>query len=115
MHGDIAEVLLYDRALSLDETSAVREYLLTKYKEINFEFNKAHQMVAKQQLHTVEDPPPVQVFVPGFMARQLPVELSNINNLQYREDGKLYALAYDGTIYLLSDHSGDGLDDTAEV
>lgn len=114
LHGDIAEVLLYNRALSLDETSAVREYLLTKYKE-TIEISTVDQMVAKQQLHTVEAPPPVQVFVPGFMARQLPVELSNINNLQYREDGKLYALAYDGTIYLLSDHSGDGLEDTAEV
>ena len=114
LHGDIAEVLLYDRALSLEETTAVREYLLAKYEK-TIEISTVDQMVAKQQLHTVEDPPPAQVFVPGFTARQLPVELSNINNLQYREDGKLYALAYDGTIYLLSDLSGDGLEETAEV
>jgi hypothetical protein len=36
--------------------------------------------------------------VPGFSARELPVDLTNVNNVRYRADGKLVALAYDGEI-----------------
>jgi glucose/arabinose dehydrogenase len=45
----------------------------------------------------------------------LPVKLTNRNNLRYRHDGKLVALGYDGTIHLLTDTDGDGLEDKAEV
>jgi putative heme-binding domain-containing protein len=55
------------------------------------------------------------VLVPGFTVRQLPVNLTNINNVQYRADGKLVALAYDGNVYLLSDSDGDGLEDRVEL
>ena len=57
------------------------------------------------------NPPPVQMLVPGFSVRELPVNLTNINNIKYRADGKLVALAYDGDIYLLSDRDGDGLEE----
>ena len=40
---------------------------------------------------------------PGFSTRELPVDLTNVNNVRYRPDGKLVALAYDGNIHLLSD------------
>src|SRR5690606_10189236 len=53
-------------------------------------------------------PPIVQMLVPGFEVQELPVDLTNINNLRYRGDGKLYALGYDGNIWLLSDSTGDG-------
>ena len=56
----------------------------------------------------------MQMLVPGFSARELPVDLTNINNVRYRPDGKLVALAYDGNIYLLSDRDGDGLEETVE-
>ena len=55
------------------------------------------------QLETVKDPPPVQMFVPGFSVRELPLDLTNINNVKYRADGTLVALAYDGKIWLLRD------------
>src|SRR5262249_2859253 len=67
-----------------------------------------------KRLVSVKDPPPVQMLVPGFTARELPVKLTNINNIRYRPDGKLVALGYDGNIHLLSDRDGDGLEETVE-
>ncbi len=63
----------------------------------------------------VVDPPDVQMLVPGFTVRPLPVTLTNINNLRYRNDGKLYALGYNGNVHLLSDSDGDGLEDSASL
>ena len=53
------------------------------------------------------------MLVPGFAVRELPVSLSNINNLRYRPDGTLVALAYNGNVHLLRDTDGDGLEDRA--
>ena len=61
-------------------------------------------------LVSVKDPPPVQVFVPGFTVRELPVNLTNINNVKYRPDGTLVALGYDGNIWLIRGTDGDGTD-----
>ena len=52
---------------------------------------------------------------PGFTVLELPVPLSNLNAVQYRPDGKLFALAYRGPVYVLSDKDGDGLEETADV
>lgn len=68
-----------------------------------------------QSLQTVENPPQVQMLVPGFAVRQLPIELTNINNVRYRHDGTLVALAYNGNVYLLTDTDGDGLEDSAAL
>src|SRR6185295_896161 len=62
---------------------------------------------------TVENPPPIQMLVPGFTVRELPLDLNNINNLVYAPDGRLFALGYDGNIYQLKDTDGDGLEDIA--
>ena len=70
---------------------------------------------ASAQLERVKDPPPVQVFAPGFSVRQLPLDLTNINNVKYRPDGTLVAQAYDGKIWLLRDTDHDGLEDKAEL
>lgn len=59
--------------------------------------------------------PPVQMLVPGFAVRALPLELKAINAVRYRADGKVVALGYDGKVYLLSDSDGDGLEDKAQV
>lgn len=59
--------------------------------------------------------PPVQMLVPGFAVRALPLELPAINAVRYRADGKIVALGYDGKVYLLSDTDGDGLEDKAQI
>ena len=59
--------------------------------------------------------PFVQVLTPGFEVFELPIQLPNLNNLRYRADGKLYALGYNGNVWLLTDTNADGLEDTAQV
>jgi putative heme-binding domain-containing protein len=109
--GAIAEVLVYDHLLTESEAREVREYLSRKYAVLP-EVLAPHAAGGGQPGFRVASPPPVQVLVPGFSVRALPVKLTNINNLKYRHDGKLVALAYDGNIYLLTDHDGDGLEET---
>ncbi len=55
--------------------------------------------------------PLVQMLVPGFTVRELPVKLSNLNNVEYAPDGRLFAAGYDGRLHLLRDTDGDGLED----
>ena len=55
------------------------------------------------------------MLVPGFRVEQLPVDLPNINNLRFAKDGRLFALAYDGHVYVLRDTNGDGLEDEAKL
>ena len=59
--------------------------------------------------------PTVRVLAPGFTVRALPVHLTNVNNLAFAPDGRLFALGYDGRIHLLLDADGDGLEDRAEL
>src|SRR5438128_2685623 len=112
--GDIAEVLLFSRVLKPDEARDIERQLEKKYATLAGEL-AAGRYRAGFLLRPVSDPPPVQVLVPGFTVRELPVQLPNINNVRYRADGKLVALGYNGNIYLLSDRDGDGLEDTAEL
>lgn len=111
--GDIAEVLVFDRALSDAESAQVEAYLQKKHDGASLAL--VHDKVGGKILKLIEHPPAVQMLVPGFSARKLPVDLTNINNVRYREDGKLVAVAYDGNIYLLADTSGDGLEDKATL
>jgi putative heme-binding domain-containing protein len=114
--GDIAEVLLFSRVLTSAETKTVRSYLTAKYARLKEALPGTVKLAASgQPLVPVANPPPVQMFLPGFTVKELPVNLTNINNIRYRPDGKLMALAYDGNVYLLSDSDGDGLEDTVEV
>jgi len=112
--GDIAEVLVYDRLLSDDQRTAVDKYLAAKYEKVG-PLPPPVELPGERRLATVESPPPVQMFVPGFSVRELPVQLTNINNVLYREDGALVALAYDGNVYLLRDSDGDGLEDEVSL
>jgi putative heme-binding domain-containing protein len=112
--GDIAELIVYNRVLTDAERSQVEAFLTAKHG--------ANRTVARIPKPTVGKPligvanaPPLQMFVPGFSVKQLPVDLTNINNVQYRADGKLVALAYNGNVYLLSDTDGDGLEDKVEL
>jgi putative heme-binding domain-containing protein len=63
----------------------------------------------------VTNPPPIQMLMPGFTVRELPLELNNINSFAYAPDGRLLALGYDGNIFELKDTDGDGLPDTATL
>lgn len=105
--GDIMEILVYSRVFGPEETAQVEKYLADKYKAVDTTDRKFVPLVAVSNL------PPVQMLVPGFSVRQLPVQLNNINCVQYRKDGKLVALGYDGNVFLLSDTDGDGLEDKA--
>jgi putative heme-binding domain-containing protein len=110
---DVAEILIFNRALAPAELNSLRKYLDGRYALIKDVLPRDAE--ASTQLVLVKDPPPVQVFPPGFSARELPLDLTNINNLKYRPDGTLVALAYDGKIWLLRDTDHDGLEDKAEL
>ena len=58
---------------------------------------------------------PVTMLVPGFVVRELPVGLTNLTSLEYAEDGRLWALGYDGRVHVLTDSDGDGVEDTAKT
>ncbi|MCP4858190.1 MAG: hypothetical protein GY903_27220 [Fuerstiella sp.] len=119
LHGDIAEIVLFSRVLNDQETRSVRSYLNEKYKELRKALPRELKLATANEnvepLVTVADPPLAQMLVPGFVVRTLPVDLTNLNNLRYRADGKLYALGYNGNVSLLSDTDGDGLEDSARA
>ena len=58
--------------------------------------------------------PVVRMLVPGFTVQELPIKLSNQNNLRFAPDGSLTTLGYDGRIWRLRDSDGDGLEDRPE-
>jgi len=108
LDGDLAEVLVYSRVLTGAERIQVEKYLAAK--------NTARDLGGRKPAppETVSNMPPVQVLLPGFRVEELPVKLSNINNVKYRPDGKLFALGYDGQIWILTDTNDDGLEDKAD-
>jgi putative heme-binding domain-containing protein len=113
--GDIAEVLLFRRAMKAEESKQVESYLRAKYAKLEQALLSGTGGTSGHLLRPIADPPLVQMLVPGFTVRELPLGLPNINNVRYRHDGKLVALGYNGNVYLLSDKDGDGLEDTAEL
>ncbi|MGA0039188.1 MAG: ThuA domain-containing protein [Pirellulales bacterium] len=113
--GDVAEVLLFDRVLLADEATAVRERLLARHAALA-ESLRETPLAARDggvPLELVKNPPLIQMLVPGFEVREIPVQLANVNNVRFREDGALVALGYGGDIHVLRDTDGDGLEDTA--
>ncbi|HAV62169.1 MAG TPA: hypothetical protein DCY13_07365 [Verrucomicrobiales bacterium] len=108
--GDIAEVLVFARTLSDPERAEVEGYLSAKHASLLEPTSTTNG--GFDPLAPVLKPPAVQMLLPGFEPRELPVKLPNINGVKYRLDGKLVALGYNGKIYLLSDTDRDGLEDT---
>ncbi len=111
--GDIAEILVYGRALPDSERVEVERYLTNKYAQLLTASGAADG--GFDPLDPVITPPAVQVFLAGFVSREVPVKLPNVNGVKYRPDGKLMALGYNGNIYLLSDSDQDGLEDKVEL
>jgi putative heme-binding domain-containing protein len=114
IEADFAEVLIYDRVLSDEERTKVETYLAAKHAALSKKkLPRLPPEHGGRRLVSVESPA-LQMLLPGFTAYQLPVDLPNINNLKYRQDGKLVALGYNGDVYLLSDTNDDGLEDKVE-
>jgi putative heme-binding domain-containing protein len=57
--------------------------------------------------------PPIRMLIPGFTARELPLNLNNINSLVCAPDGRIFALGYDGNVFQLRDSTGGGVEDSA--
>jgi putative heme-binding domain-containing protein len=106
--GRIAEILIFERALRDDELRAVEGYLRGKH-EAKPGGPGVAALVGRPAVPA--DAPFVQMLVPGFVVRELPVELTNINNVAFAPDGRLFAAGYDGRLHLLRDTDGDGLED----
>ncbi len=113
LDGDILQILVYDRVLDEAERQEVDGYLAAHLGGKSA-IKRPRRQGGGKPLVSVPNPPPVQVLAPGFSVRELPVGLTNINNVKYRADGKLVALSYAGDIYLLSDQDGDGVEEKVE-
>ncbi len=57
----------------------------------------------------------IQMLVPGFTVRELPVKLTSLNNIEFAADGRLFAGGYDGRFHVLRDTDGDGLEDRVDT
>ena len=115
--GDIAELLIYDRVLTKEQTKSVREYLNAKYAKLAEDLPRELKLSISSgvSLLKAENPPAIQMLQPGFSVREIPAELTNVNNVRYRADGKLVTLGYNGDIHLVSDTNGDGIEDKVEL
>ncbi len=112
---DIAEVLLYNRVLDEADRKSVRDYLAAKHEKLAEALPQQLKLTPGVALVKAENPPPIQMLVPGFSVREIPIELTNVNNVRFREDGQLMTLGYNGDLHLLRDTDGDGVEDKAEL
>lgn len=109
--GDVAAVLVYDRALNDAEREKVEAWLFARTAALN----ALAAGSTGHALEVVKDPPPVQMLVPGFSVEEMPLKLTNLTSIRYRHDGALVALGYDGRIHLLTDTDGDGMEDKDSI
>jgi putative heme-binding domain-containing protein len=114
LDGDIAEVLVFSRVLPQAERQAVEKYLEEKHAPLHA-LALGPQPGGVRLLEVVPNPPAIQMLVPGFSWRELPLELKNLTSIKYRSDGKCYGLGYNGQIWLLADTDGDGAPDKADL
>lgn len=112
---DIAELIIYGAALNESDAKAVREYLTKKHAGMAASMPPDDFSPVVKRLEPVKNPPPVQMLVPGFEVSELPLDLTNINNVRCRPDGTIVAVAYNGNVWLLRDKDKDGLEESAEL
>jgi putative heme-binding domain-containing protein len=108
-HGRIAEVVFFNRSLVADEIAKVEDWLKSKHAG----FLRPSAPLAPRGAE--KEQPIVQMFVPGFTVEELPVKVTNLNNIEYAPDGRLFAAGYDGRFHLLRDTDGDGLEDKLDT
>jgi len=114
--GDIAEVIVYDSVLNDAESKSMLKSLKAKHAALARDLPASlPSPLVMDPLLPFENPPPVQMLVPGFDVHRVPVELTNVNNVRYRHDGALITLGYNGDIHILRDTDGDGLEDSKTV
>lgn len=114
--GAIAELALTQTSLPEEKRKSIRKYFLEKYANLkSLPLRGTGSGERGYRVERVKNPPAVQMLVPGFDVYELPIKLTNINNVLYRSDGTLVALAYDGNIYHLIDTNNDGLEDSAKL
>jgi putative heme-binding domain-containing protein len=112
--GDVAELIFFGRILSGSELEKVEDYFTRKHAGLLHQTTDSAGPI-EVPLVAVSNPPPVQMLVPGFAVRELPVKLKNINNFVFAPDGRLFVFGYNGNIWQLSDSDGDGLEDKATL
>ncbi len=108
--GRIAEIVFYNRELEDGEVAKVEAWLSSKHAA----FLRPSDPNALK-LEPVKDAPMVQMLVPGFRVDELEVETTNLNNVEYAPDGRLFAGGYDGRFHLLRDTDSDGIEDTLDT
>ncbi|MBL8889454.1 MAG: ThuA domain-containing protein [Planctomycetaceae bacterium] len=115
--ADVAEVLVFRGILTETQGQEINKYLQEKYNGLSESLAATLPQATRAgvELVKVANPPLVQMLQSGFSVQELPLELTNINNVRYRHDGKLVTLGYNGDIHLLSDTDGDGLEDHASI
>jgi putative heme-binding domain-containing protein len=116
-HGDLAAIMIFDRMLNEQDASKVRKFLEQRYVKLNDALRSTLPATLNQGIPLVKatNPQQIQMLVPGFSVAEIPLELTNVNNIKYRRDGKLVTLGYNGDIHLLSDTDGDGKEDNAHL
>jgi putative heme-binding domain-containing protein len=112
---DVAELIVYGAALSEGDSKSVQEYLTKKHAGMAASMPPDDFAPVVKRLEPVKNAPPVQILVPGFEVAELPLDLTNINNVRCRADGTMVAVAYNGNVWLLRDKDGDGLEESAEL
>ena len=112
-NGRLAEVLWFNRRLDPAEIERIETWLARKHAP----FLRALDPKAPRPVPLVaaKDAPVVQMLVPGFRVDELPMRLTNLNNIEYAPDGRLFAGGYDGRFHLLRDADGDGLEDRVDT
>ena len=55
------------------------------------------------------------MLLPGFAVHELPLSVTNINDLAYDDKGRLWLLGYDGRIHIATDKDGDGREETLQT
>lgn len=113
---DVAELLAWNDVLDSRTRESIRQQLIHKYEKLATAIaTQENTEEIGEQLVRIPNPPLIQPLFPGFNVEEIPIELTNVNNVKYRNDGTLVTLGYNGDVHLLRDTNGDGIEDEAKI